>query len=291
MSKLSLRPALKNNLEGEKSIEYLSNQNYLNFKSIKIFINNSFINELPFGYNLIDKSGNIVGFLGTMFSYRGVGSSKKLYCNLHTWIVDEKFRLNFFSNSKEILKIIFDHNCGFFAKPSKSLIRIFLRNFDMSVVSMKYRINFLLHFKYLFKNTYKIITEEDPMFQTHLNDENKKIHLDHKNMKCKKFLIIKNDNINDNIFVAVLKKRKKFLLNVLEIVYCSNIENLKSIWPEVSFKIAKKFKAIFCGQYYLNKDNCVFPNLKLIKDSEYEVVVKNLPPDFKFDTLYSELVY
>ena len=67
MSKLSLRPALKNNLEGEKSIEYLSNQNYLNFKSIKIFINNSFINELPFGYNLIDKSGNIVGFLGTMF--------------------------------------------------------------------------------------------------------------------------------------------------------------------------------------------------------------------------------
>jgi len=74
-------------------------------------------------------------------------------------------------------------------------------------------------------------------------------------------------------------------------VYCSNTERLKNIWSNVSLKIAKIFKVIFCGQYYLNEDDCIFPNFKLIKEPSYEVVIKDLPYDFKFDTLYSELVY
>ena len=291
MSKLSLRPAFRNSSEGEKSIVYLSNQNYLNFKNINLFLNNSFVKKLPFGYNLINKSGKVVGFLGTMFSYREIDNKKVLYCNLHTWIVDEKFRLDFFSNNKEILQPIFAYKSCFFAKPAKPLIKIFLRNFNMLVTKMKYRLNFLLQFKNLFNTTHIIITEKDPNFQQYLNEDSKKIYLDHISLKCKKFLIIENNNVKNSIFIVALKKRKKFLFDVLEIVYCSNTERLKNIWSNVSLKIAKIFKVIFCGQYYLNEDDCIFPNFKLIKEPSYEVVIKDLPYDFKFDTLYSELVY
>ena len=115
---------------------------------------------------------------------------------------------------------------------------------------------------------------------------------DHKKLKCKKFIIFEKKNSLNEIFIVASKKRKKFFFHTIELNYCSDIESLKKIWPQVSLEIAKKYKVCFCSQYFLKENHCVIPKeLKLLNDSKYEVVVKDLPESLMFDTLYSELVY
>mgnify|MGYP001300308333 CR=1 FL=1 len=291
MSILSLRPVFRDSNESVKAFEYLKKQKYLKLNNIKPFIKNNFEDKLPFGYNLYNGSENLVGFLGTMFSYRTTLNLDFLYCNLHTWIVDEKYRLSFFSESEEILKKIFSYKCTFFAKPSKSLIRIFLRKFNMSVLKMKYRVNFLLNLKNLIlKNNFTII-EKKSILEEKLDNNEKKIFSDHKNLKCNKFLIIDKKDEKNNIFVIALKKKKKFSISTLEIIYCSDIKKLRLILPSIAFKIAFNFNVLFCSQYFFNEEGCILKKQKILKDRNYEVVIKDLPPEFQLDTLYSELVY
>ena len=292
MSHIRAESVIVETAEDIRTIKFLKEQKYLKYKNIKLFLKNNFNIELPYGFNLLDQSNNIIGFLGTMYSYRFINKQKLLYCNLHTWIVNEEQRLNFFLNSKEILSKIFNHKCIFFAKPAKSLVRLFLRDFKMKVLEMKYRTTFLLKISNLFKKSAYKINDNPTIVKKNLNGKNSKIFEDHKKLKCKKFIIFEKKNSLNEIFIVASKKRKKFFFHTIELNYCSDIESLKKIWPQVSLVIAKKYKVCFCSQYFLKENHCAIPKeLKLLNDSKYEVVVKDLPESLTFDTLYSELVY
>ena len=96
MSLIKLEPVyFKSNLE-TKTFEYLKKQRYLKFKEINKFIYNHFTNDYPFGFIIVDENKNIFGFLGTMFSSRDIGNNNYVFCNLHTWIINEDKRYQFF---------------------------------------------------------------------------------------------------------------------------------------------------------------------------------------------------
>ena len=81
-------------------------------------------------------------------------------------------------------------------------------------------------------------------------------------------------------------------LSVLEIIYTSNNEKLKENWFNISLKIAIKYNVLFCGQNFLDENESSIPaKILMSKDFKSEVVIKNLPTNFKFNTLYSEFVY
>ena len=292
MNNLKPEPVFFNTSLDIKITEYLKKQTYLNYTKFEIFLKNNFNNKFPFGYVVINQFNNIVGFLGTMFSNRTESETKYLYCNLHTWIIDKDYRLIFFSHSDIILGPIFEYSCAFFAKPVKPLIRLFLKKFDMKKLEMKYRVIFLLNFSNFLKiKKYKI--ENNPLIiKKYLNKNDLTIFLDHKNLTCHKFIIVDKYDPSNNIFVIALKKRKKKYFNILEIIYASNSEKLKENWFNISLKIAIKYNVFFCGQNFLNEKESSIPKKTLIsKDFKSEIVVKNLPLNFKFNTLYSEFVY
>ena len=285
-------PVFFNTSLATRATKYLKTQTYLDYTTIEIFLKNNFNNEFPFGYVVINQTDEIVGFLGTMFSNRTENETKYLYCNLHTWIIDKNYRLNFFSCSEIILGPIFKYNCTFFAKPVRALIRLFLKNFGMQKLEMKYRVIFLLNFYSFFKKKKYKIKNNPLIVEKYLNKNDWKIYLDHKNLTCYKFIIVDEYDSSNNIFVVAIKKKKKKYFNILEIIYASDSEKLKENWFNVSLKIATKYNVFFCGQNFLNEKETSIPNKTLIsKDFKSKIVVKNLPLNFKFDTLYSEFVY
>ena len=292
MNQIKLEPVYFNSELSEKTFSYLKGQKYLKFNKIVKFINNKFLTDYPYGYIILDKNKNIYGFLGTMFSQRLNQNSSYIFCNLHTWIIDEGKRLEFFSQGANILKPIFEFNSSFFAKPVNALIRLFLRYYKMDVLKMKYRISFTAKPSNLFRKKDFSIIDDENIIKEKINSENIKIYNDHKNMSCYKFLICDKRNTENNIFVIALKKRKKFVFNVLEFIYVSNINLFQENWKNFIIDVCKKFKIVFCSQNYLNENECCIPeNEKIIKDLEDQVVIKNLPKNFKFNTLYSEFVY
>lgn len=292
MSFIKLEPVYFNSPLGEKTHQYLKNQKYLKYKNIKKFIHNYFLKDYPFGFVILDENKNICGFLGTMFSSRFDNKENYLYCNLHTWIVDEDKRFYFFSESKKILKPIFNYNASFFAKPVKGLIRLFERFYDMQVINMKYRISFLPKPSIFFNNHEFEIIDDAKVVSEKLNQIDLKIFNDHKNLNCYKFLICKKGSGNNYLFVVATKKKKKYIFNVLELIYVSNIKIFRDNWENLIFNIYKKFKVMFCAQNYLIEEECCIPvKNKLLNDLNSQIVIKNLPQNFKFNTLYSEFVY
>ena len=292
MSQLKLKPVYFNSDLKIKTFDYLKNQKYLKYREIKKFIQNEFLSDYPFGFVVLDKNNKIIGFLGTMFSSRFNKNYSYIYCNLHTWIIDEDKRFLFFSEGAKILNPIFNYKSSFFAKPAKGLIRLFERYYKMETLNMKYRISFILKPSNLsFRRNFEIIDDEKSVLRI-LSDDDKKIYNDHKNMNCYKFLISSNKDINENVFVVAMIKKKKFIFNVLELIYVSNAEFFKQNWKSFIFNICKKFRIVFCANNYLVPENCYIPEKeKIFQDLNNQVVTKSLPHNFKFDTLYSEFVY
>ena len=292
MSQIKLEPVYFNSDLEIKTFKYLKNQRYLKFKEISKFIYNHFLNDYPFGFIIIDENKNIFGFLGTMFSSRETGNQSYIFCNLHTWIINENKRYQFFLEGENLLNLIFNYKVPFFAKPVKGLIRLFKRHYKMEVLNMKYRISLLLKLRNIInEKNFEIIEKENEILEK-LNNHNIKIFKDHKNMTCYKFIISNKKQADDNTFVIAIKKRKKFIFNVLELIYVSDTKFFKDNWKNFAFSMCKKFKIIFCGNNYLKQEDCFIPDdQKIFKDVESQVVVKDLPKNFKFNTLYSEFVY
>ena len=154
---LNIKSVYFNSNSKKRAFEYLKKQKYLKYSKIKKFIYNNFLDSYPFGYIIVDKDEKIRGFLGTMFSRRSdLNNNNSLYCNLHTWIVDDDIRLRFFSEAKDLLKPIFENESIIFARPVLSLIRLFERNFDISVKDMNFRLSLLFNLKNFLKNTTNI---------------------------------------------------------------------------------------------------------------------------------------
>ena len=281
-STLKLEPVFYNTNLELMAISYLKQQTYLDFKKIKIILQKNFNNKMPFGYVLKNKMDKIVGFMGTLFSLRNYNNNF-IFCNIHTWIIDKSHRYNSYLPLLPLIK----KNYSITAFTPISSLAGLLEKFGFKKLRMNYRIIFLLNFL----NQKKFIIEtNDKIIKKLLKGNDLKIYKDYKNISCIKFLIIDRSKKLENIFVIGSKKRKK-IFNVLNLLYVSNNERLKKIWPYFSVLIFQKYNVLFCGQYFLTEKDVSLPNKILIsKNIKTQICMKNLPSNFKFDTLYSELI-
>ena len=79
-----------------ETMNYLQKQKYLKFPSINKVLENSFISDYPLGYVITNENKTNVGFMGTIYSKRNFNNQEYIYCNIHSWIVDETYRINSF---------------------------------------------------------------------------------------------------------------------------------------------------------------------------------------------------
>ena len=276
----------KSQLEA-KSIKYLRNQSYLDFKKISQILKINYNKKNPLGY-VLKKNKKVVGFVGTLFSKRKINNKNYIFCNIHSWIVNEAHRISshlLFDSlikKKYVITVLspLDKLCGIFKK----------MGFDILV--MKYRIIFLINlFSFFNKNSFHI--EKNLMsIKKKLSNNDWKIFQDHSNPSFIKFIIF-NENKKSNSSLIISKIiRKKNYFNVLNILYVSNEKFVRENWSSINAKIHSEFKVFFCGQYFLNEKDCALPNNVILSlNFKKNICVKNLPTQNKFDTIYSEIIY
>ena len=269
-----------------ETIEYLKKQKYLEFSKIETVLKNNFISSYPFGYIMKNKKNNIVGFMGTIFSIRTMGYKERVYCNIHTWIVDEVFRLNSFLLLTELVKKKITLTAF---TPVKSLIGL-LEKFGFEKINIHYRVIFLSYFLRFSKKQAYRIEKNSIAIEKLLNKKDLTIFKNYIHFPCEKFVIIDLNNPEKYIFIVATKViKKKF--KTLNIFYVSDSLKFKKNWSKIGSLIYNEFKVNFCVQYFLDKKESAIPNkFFLTKNYKKNICVKNLSNNFKLDILYSDLI-
>ena len=269
-----------------EAIQYLKKQRFLEFSKIETVLKNNFIPSYPFGYVLKNQENTIVGFMGTIFSIRNKGNRERIFCNIHTWIVDEAYRLNSFLLLTEIAEKKITLTAF---TPVKTLIGL-LEKFGFQKITIKYRITFLIDFfKFFRKSKYKI-EKNSINIEKILNENDLITYKSYIHVPCEKFLIIDINDKTKYIFIIASKViKRKF--NTLNIFYVSNNVELKKNWNKIYPEISKEFKVNFCIQHFFDETDSAIPNKLLVtKNSKKNICVKNVTNNFKLDILYSDLI-
>lgn len=282
-SEIEIKAIYKNDFFYTKLFTFLKNQNYLDSKEIIRIINNNFIVSLPIGYVMLSKN-NIVGFLGTIYSLRNYKTRFVKQCYLHTWIVANKFR---FYSYKLIMPILHEDNYFFTYNPIKQLAGLYQKlGFKKITITKEiFFINFRVNI-FRKKNFKKIDNYKD--YYNFLNTEQKKIYDDHKN-KNLEYFFFRNLNSSEYTFIIGKKSFKK-LLPTFEILYNSNELEFKNNINEIKFEIFTRCKSLIFIKYYLNFHVNFEKKNSILSLRDNTLFVKNLPKDFRFDVLYSELI-
>ena len=268
-----------------ETINYLQKQKYLKFPSINKLLKNSFISDYPLGYVMKNENNNVVGFMGTIYSRRNFNNQEYIYCNIHSWIVDETYRINSFL----LLMPLINQKITLTAfTPVKSLVGL-LEKFNFKKVKMKYRVICFFNF-FILKNNDYIIEKDSDIIKKKINQADLKIYENYNKLPYEKFIITNKIDSSKYIFV-IASRAKKNGLNVLNLFYISNNEEFKKNWDKFKFIILKEFKVNFCSQYFFNDFcNALPDNIFLSKTEEKYVCIKNALTDINLDILYSDLI-
>lgn len=223
-----------------RSINFLKNQNYLDYKKIKQILKIKFHKNYPSGYVLRIKN-KIVGFLGTLFSERKINNKNYIYCNIHTWIVNESHRL---SSHLLFIPLIKKEYVITVLSPLKRLASIF-QKMGFNTLKMNYRIVFLINSLNFFNKSPFQIEKNFNQIKKKLNKLDLKIYKDHSDISFIKFIILhKNKKSNFTFIIAKIIKKKRYF-NVLNILYTSNKLFFKKNWNSINKEISKEFKVFF----------------------------------------------
>jgi len=268
-----------------ETMNYLQKQKYLKFSSINKVLENNFISDYPLGYIITNESKTIVGFMGTIYSKRNFNNQEYIYCNIHTWIVDEAYRINSFL----LLTPLINQKITLTAfTPVTSLLGL-LEKFDFQTIKIKHKIVYLFNFL-ISKNSDYSIEKDSAIIKKKINQIDFKIYENYYKLPYEKFIITNKTDSSKYIFVIASRVKKKGL-NVLNLFYISNNTEFKKNWDKFKFIISKEFNVNFFSQYFFDDIYSAFPdNIFLSKTKEKYVCIKNILPNINLDILYSDLI-
>ena len=272
--------------------EYLKSRKKLEFNFSELtshFGDNWNYEEYPLGYIMRNTDNNaIVGFLGTICSRRQINNNEVVCCNLVHWYVEKEFRIFAYAFFLPLLskKIIV------YATTPKSTIIGLYKKLGFEVKIMKYTVGFSINIISIFSKNYRrfSISNDEKEIENYLNTYDKKIYQDHKKHNCLHFVILDRKNILKPCYF-VAKKNKRYHMDVLDILYISNIKQFNQYGPEIFTKISLFFNKIFIGQRYFNQEE----KIKYIHPFLTKTVDKFFPINsfnnyYIVDALYSDLV-
>ena len=212
--------------------EYLKTRKNLGFNFSELsshFGENWNYEEYPLGNIMRNTNNNaIVGFMATIYSRRQINNNDVVCCNLAHWYVEKEFRMFAYAFFLPLLNkkiIIYSHT------PRPSIVGVYKKlGFEIKV--MKYTIGFSININSIFSKNYRrfVITNRDKEIENALNVYDRKIYQDHKKYNCMHFIILdKKKILKPCYFVA--KKIKKYHMEILDILYISNVEEFNQYAP------------------------------------------------------------
>jgi len=264
--------------------EYLNNQVFLDSERISLLFQFNQNTNYPIGFIIKNLENNIVGFMGTLFYEKFINKKKFIFCNIHSWIVNKKFRLNSFFLITPLLKEKLNLTAY---TPVKSLEGL-LEKFRFNKTILNYKIVININLIRFVKKEFSIITEENIVLNYLNNDEIVEFKK-HSNKIFNKFIIL-NKNNNKYVFIIARKIKKKFI-NLFNFFYISNKNEFSNNWSNIKNLISNEFNINIFSEYYFSNNESFFPSnilfYKIIKKIIYSKTTIELD---KFDIQNSDLL-
>lgn len=229
------------------------------------------------GY-LLEQEGQVVGFLGAIYSQRMVRGKSELFCNLTNWCVLPNFR-------NESLRLLF----AIHGQAGQTIINLSPSDEVQRMLgAMRYRpldtfklFTLPLLQPWTLTGTGKLIWGQSRMEQ-HLDESGRKIVRDHLGTGCRFLLIIQNGET----CLVVSKKRHKRQLTFTEILHAGN-----------SALLRKNFERVKLGLLFRDRTPLLAIDERLLKSrlplmlpyrrASFLKSAHALPEDV--DNLYSEI--
>lgn len=264
--------------------EYLNNQVFLDSERISLLFQFNQNTNYPIGFIIKNLENKIVGFMGTLFYEKFINKKKFIFCNIHSWIVNKRFRLNSFFLITPLLKEKLNLTAY---TPVKSLEGL-LEKFGFNKTMLNYKIVININLIRFVKKDFSIITEEN-IFLNYLNNDEIVEFKKHSNKIFNKFIIL-NKNNNKYVFIIARKIKKKFI-NLFNFFYISNKNEFSNNWSNIKNLISNEFNINIFSEYYFNNKESFFPSnilfYKIIKKIIYSKTTIELD---KFDIQNSDLL-
>lgn len=187
--------------------------------------------ESYYGY-VMENDGEVVGFLGTLFTEREVAGEKHKFCEIHSWYVKEEFRkesLNLFLPIMSMRKVTLLNYT-----PTQTVYDI-SKKFGWSDLETTLLMFLPVPTPWSLRGGIVVETSKHVIVQ-HLDEADKKIFLDHEDVPCNHFLIREKNGTN-YAYVIIKKLWLGRFQPFGRIVYVSNndllykhIDRLRLYW-------------------------------------------------------------
>jgi len=264
-----------------QALDYLKNQKLLKYNDINKILKPSSSKNFPIG-NILIHNNKIVGFMGTFYSLKNIKKNEFLMCNIHSWIVDEKFRLNSFF----LLSPLLEKKINFTAfTPVKSLVGL-LKKLGFKSDFYYYKTLFNLKFLNFSAKKFTISFDHNVIKEKITQSENDIVK------KFSDLIYVKFVIYNDSFSILIIgSKMKKKKLNVFNIFYVSDVTEFKSNWDNIKYDISKLVKTRIFSEFILNSNESYFPDNQLfVKLSKKEFFINSDVSIDREDLLSTDLI-
>ena len=282
--RVKIEEVFKNGKNYNTTINFLRKQHFLPHQNIQDLISFQKDEQYPIGYIMVNRSNIVVGFVGTWFSKRRINSRENIFCNIHSWIVEQEYRLYSFYLISLLDKKNIDLNA---LTPLESLKGLLLK-FGFKKREIFYKIILNIKFFKFSKKNYEIIKDKDDI-EKRLDKINLDIYNFYSNKIYKNFLI-KNTKEKKDIFVVGCLLRKKGL-KIFNFFYVSDKDYFRKNWDIIANIVSNELNVYFFSEYILKDNQNIFPDkIFLSKIKKKEIYVKSKNEICNLDLLNSDLV-
>ena len=231
-----------------------------------------------FGYMAVEE-GEVVGFLGGIFSSRVIKGKQQKFCNLSTWIVKEDQR----GQSLPLLfRFLQDKETTFTDLTANKVAKI-LRKVGFKDIDSHLHVILPLPCLNPFKSKIEVLINPEEIL-AELQPADQKIFQDHKALKCSHLLIKKGNEYAYLIYDKVRKKR----LPVARVHYLSSPDFFKNNYRQASFRLCLKANGfgLLIGSHFLGEQK--LPFTLLIPQKQALLFKSEQLQKEEMDSIYSE---
>ena len=281
--KLTIEEVFKYGKNYDSAINFLRKQNLLPYQNIENLISFQKNEKYPIGYMMLNRNNAVVGFVGTWFSERKIKDYASVFCNIHSWIVQQEYRLYSFY----LISLLNKKNINLTAfTPVESLKGLLLKfGFEKKEISYKIILNLKL---FKFNKNYKIIKNKEDI-EKRLNKINLNIYNFYSNKVYKNFLIKDIKEEKDIFITGCLLRKKSF--QIFNFFYVSDKNYFKKNWDKIADVISNELNIYFFSEYILVDNENIFPDkIFFSKIKKKEIYFKSENELCNLDLLNSDLV-
>jgi hypothetical protein len=194
------------------------------------------------GYHL-ENHGEVVGFMGLIFSCRYKNNRRYLFCNISSLIVKPEYR----SSTLLLLRKLTGYQNTIFTGlgPIDESYRLMIL---LGFTSFESQYKIIPTINGLFLNIRQMVVDESNNLVNKLDSENKRIFLDHQNLQCKSILIEKNGKSVLLIYSTDVQKHYCISVTKIHLRYISDLVFFNKEMRAILTIFKKKF-GIFSAIY------------------------------------------